>query len=70
MLIACEGGCSCWGIDQPSVSDEDFRSVDFDIGFPLPAPAFPDGNQYLADIGGVQGCARQWRAGGRLLLPL
>ncbi len=22
MLIACEGGCSCWGVDQPSVSDD------------------------------------------------
>ncbi len=22
VLIACEGGCSCWGIDQPSVSDD------------------------------------------------
>ncbi len=22
VLIACEGGCSCWGINQPSVSDD------------------------------------------------
>ncbi len=22
MLIAGEGSCSCWGIDQPSVSDD------------------------------------------------
>ncbi len=22
MLIACEGNCSCWGVDQPSVSDD------------------------------------------------
>ncbi len=22
MLIICEGSCSCWGVDQPSVSDD------------------------------------------------
>ncbi len=22
VLIVCEGSCSCWGIDQPSVSDD------------------------------------------------
>ncbi len=22
VLIVCEGSCSCWGVDQPSVSDD------------------------------------------------
>ncbi len=27
VLIICEGSCSCWGVDQPSVSD------DFDLRY-------------------------------------